>query len=203
MTTNPLTIGNDIVDLAYEAMQPPLHPRYLKRILAPSEEDFVRNYPELLWEFWAAKEAGYKALKRIAPETIFSPKRFIYSPEQQELAVEQIILRCIVEKDAGYVGVTCYPPSITKDQFATWISSNEESSPSESVRKLAINGIAQRLSIAHDECEIGHLRQHASTSWSNSTRIPVAIISKSNTRYPLSLSHHGSKIYASVLMVNS
>src|SRR5437870_677161 len=70
------SIGNDIVDLTLSS---PVHKRFLCRICSQSEQLWVTNSgnpPAALWFCWAAKEAAYKAMKKLDAETLFSPIQF-------------------------------------------------------------------------------------------------------------------------------
>lgn len=75
-----MSVGNDVVDLADpETRLEGLHPRFLERAFCAAERDRLetsRSRHALHWALWAAKESAYKALKRLVPETVFSPKEF-------------------------------------------------------------------------------------------------------------------------------
>ncbi len=73
-------IGNDVVDLADPESRPGAsHPRFDARVFGPDELAALAAEPEparLRWTLWAAKEAGYKVARKLAPRTIFAPRRF-------------------------------------------------------------------------------------------------------------------------------
>jgi hypothetical protein len=72
-------VGNDVVDLLDRDSDPStLSPRFDERVLHADERRAIEadRVPTLRWRFWAAKEAAYKAVKQIHPETVFSPIRF-------------------------------------------------------------------------------------------------------------------------------
>lgn len=75
-----MSVGNDVVDLAEpETRLPGLHPRFDERVFGAAERAALEASPErqrLHWALWAAKESGYKALKRREPKTVFSPREF-------------------------------------------------------------------------------------------------------------------------------
>jgi hypothetical protein len=75
-----VSIGNDIVDLADpETRHEGLHPRFDERVFRPGERALLGRSDSshvLRWALWAAKESAYKAMKRLEPELVFSPKRF-------------------------------------------------------------------------------------------------------------------------------
>ena len=78
-------VGNDVVDLLDPDSDPAtLNPRFDERVLHPEESRHAEERRAfdgeparaLRWRLWAAKEAAYKAVKQIRPETVFSPRRF-------------------------------------------------------------------------------------------------------------------------------
>lgn len=73
-------LGNDIVDLRDSESDPEtLHPRFDARVFAPVEREALAlcEQPEILrWQLFAAKEAAYKATKKVEPHAVFSPVRF-------------------------------------------------------------------------------------------------------------------------------
>ena len=75
-----MSVGNDVVDLADpETRLDALHPRFEERVFRAVERDLLeasRSRHALHWALWAAKESAYKAVKRLVPETVFSPKEF-------------------------------------------------------------------------------------------------------------------------------
>jgi phosphopantetheinyl transferase (holo-ACP synthase) len=76
-----VSLGNDVVDLGDpEARLEGLHPRFAERVFTPAErgrlEASGEERPVLHWALWAAKESAYKALARLEPRTVFSPRAF-------------------------------------------------------------------------------------------------------------------------------
>lgn len=73
-------LGNDVVDLkTADARCKSLDTRFLQRVLTPDELQAVLradNPDTLLWGFWAAKEAAFKALSKTAPEVTSAPRKF-------------------------------------------------------------------------------------------------------------------------------
>lgn len=73
-------VGNDVVDLAdVDADASTYSKRFDERVFTDAERAFIGAScdPGLCrWQLWAAKESAYKALKRVRPATVFSPRRF-------------------------------------------------------------------------------------------------------------------------------
>ena len=108
-----LSIGNDIIDLNHsDTLLCKIHPRFHKRVLNHSEISHIESIedPEefrlLLWVYWAAKEASYKALKRILPSLIFSYKRFFFHYELKKVTYNNTYtLSCFIEQTQDYIHI--------------------------------------------------------------------------------------------------
>jgi hypothetical protein len=90
-------LGNDVVDLWDPETRPgAAHPRFDVRVFDPTELAALarsRAPNQLRWVLWAAKEAAYKAAKRMDPTTLLSPRRFVVSslvrhPSSRSLRVQ-------------------------------------------------------------------------------------------------------------------
>lgn len=96
-----ISLGNDIVDLADpDTVDLSQNSKFLKRVYADSELDAAQALAEtdrsrLLWKLWAAKEAAYKAVKRMRPDVFFSPRSFCYSPNPDKIIFQDIC--CMLE----------------------------------------------------------------------------------------------------------
>lgn len=75
-----MSVGNDVVDLADpETRLDGLHARFEERVFCAVERQRLaasRSRHVLHWALWAAKESAYKAVKRLAPESVFSPREY-------------------------------------------------------------------------------------------------------------------------------
>jgi phosphopantetheinyl transferase len=75
-----LHLGNDIVDLkTTDARGKAEDRRFVQRVLTSGEQKALAaaEHPdELLWTFWAAKEAAYKAVSKTAPGISSAPRRY-------------------------------------------------------------------------------------------------------------------------------
>ncbi len=72
-------IGNDVVDLAdREALPSPRTSRFDMRVFSEVERHRIEHSGDPIlerWSLWAAKEAGYKLLRKLESDAIFSPSR--------------------------------------------------------------------------------------------------------------------------------
>lgn len=186
-------IGNDIVDLTDPEARPEgMHPRFDSRVFVRSESDLIRasGAPDRLrWMLWAAKEAAYKALKKIAPHTIFSPRRFVVLLNETlrgKVICAENTLPIQIWEEAGSV----HAIATTEDSLDARVLSGTETLesdraldaefPSEAVRALAIRELSQCLGVPREELAI-----------TRRARIPTLLRNGQSTDIDLSLSHHG------------
>lgn len=198
----PPTIGNDVVDLAYEATQPPLHPRYLKRVLSKEELSIVEKAPERLWEFWTVKEAAYKAIKRCRPECVFAHSQFVYRPELNTVIWKDIVLRVYIKKTSEYVIASC--TNEDERHVLHYIQkTNNNISSSLAVRELAIQSVSHSLGIVSSRITIENQARSENVSWASSTAIPLLYIDNVPSQHLLSLSHHGNFVGCATLIIGA
>ena len=73
-------IGNDVVDLKTgDARGKAGDARFMARVFSYAEQSAIRESTHadaLLWAFWAAREAAYKAVSKAAPEISSAPARY-------------------------------------------------------------------------------------------------------------------------------
>lgn len=107
-----IKIGNDIVDLECSPKHKAQDQRFMQRVFTPQEQAAIlkANDPEtLLWLFWAAKEAAYKAISKIESPPVFSHKLFEVSMSPDKYWVvkyQEHIVKCfthIVENKLVHV----------------------------------------------------------------------------------------------------
>lgn len=81
-------VGNDIVDLkTADALGKAGDFRFVERVLTRDEQSALRRseHPDaLLWAFWAAKEAAYKAISKRFPDISSAPRRYPVAIEAQK-----------------------------------------------------------------------------------------------------------------------
>ncbi|MBA4422980.1 MAG: hypothetical protein C0390_07735 [Syntrophus sp. (in: bacteria)] len=82
-------VGNDIVDLKEtDNCGKSGDDRFLGRVFTPEERDRIVEaaYPDkLLWAFWAAKEAAYKAVSRDDPSIRSTPRSYHVALDDQNI----------------------------------------------------------------------------------------------------------------------
>lgn len=186
-------IGNDVIDLTdAETRSEGRHPRFDARVFAGSELELLRlsGAPNRLrWMLWAAKEAAYKALKKIAPHTVFSPRRFVVKLSETlggNVTCEENTLPIQVWEEAG----SLHAIATTEESLGGGILSGTEvlepesahgvEYPGEAARTLAIRELSLRLGVPRDELSI-----------TRRGRVPTLLRKGVSTDIDLSLSHHG------------
>jgi phosphopantetheinyl transferase (holo-ACP synthase) len=99
--------GNDIVDLSEAASEGGKGDAFMSRVFAPEELIHIRTEePARIWEFWACKEASYKAISSRKSDLPFAWSRFIVSSGTGGLNTvrfEEHLIACRTEVTDHYV----------------------------------------------------------------------------------------------------
>lgn len=112
-----IKIGNDIVDLERSPKHKAQDQRFMQRVFTPQEQAAIleaKDPETLLWLFWAAKEAAYKAISKIDSPPVFSHKLFEVSLSPDKYWVvkyQEHIAKCythIVENQLVHVICVLY-----------------------------------------------------------------------------------------------
>ena len=192
-----MSVGNDVVDLADpETRLRGLHPRFAERVFSIAERDALeasRRSGELRdrllhWAFWAAKESAYKALKRLAPETVFSPKEFevdllpLPLAEVGGVATGRVLHRGqVFDVEVHHEGASVHAVAKSADAAGAgvlWRVERALGDQSVAVRRLAAGAIGSALGLDPRGLQIVR-------------RPPVATYQGHRLAVDLSLSHHG------------
>jgi phosphopantetheine--protein transferase-like protein len=200
-------VGNDVVDLRDRDSDPStLHSRFDERVLAPNELRALcasSDAPTHRWRLWAAKEAAYKALKKLDNATVFSPTRFRVALRRLAGAVvahtgtvacgaERCDVR-VEERDGFVHAIARVTGSVVRTDRERLLSEalrvapneigRDAHAPGRIARELALSRIAAVLSVAPDALEI---RKEG--------RIPKLWLHGEPAPCDLSLSHHGEVV---------
>lgn len=184
-------LGDDLVDLAdAETRAGAQHPRFDARVLSAAERAAVGRAPgaesarRLRWSFFAAKEASYKALRRLDPATIFAPVRFEVTfagdgagcvrHDRFALDVE------VEERDDALHAVASLAGRAPGWRLAGTAVAEPGEHDGAAARRLACARVAQALGI-----EAGRL------SVTREGRLPSLRLDGATLDATLSLSHHG------------
>ncbi len=188
-----MAVGNDVVDLADpETDLRLLHRRFAERVFTAAEQQaLARCEPQtavLHWALWAAKESAYKALKRRAPETVFSPREFaVQLPPEALVAEAGAASGAVVHRGRRFAldvrrdGDRIHAVARSADMEGLAILSAVDAAandPSEDVRRLAARALGTALGLDPAAVRIAG-------------RPPEATCQGRPLPAELSLSHHG------------
>jgi hypothetical protein len=178
-------LGNDVVDLA-ERDGPERHPRYDARAFDDAERRLIAREaaPERLRQLlWAAKESAFKALRRLDPAAIFSPRR--YAVELDEALRGRVrtpnglvFVRGRIDGDCVHVVAT--DRADPGASLLQGVARSSDADASRAARALAIEGLSARLARAPGELRVERVN-----------RMPVLRLRGCSIPAVLSLSHHG------------
>ena len=192
-------VGNDVVDLLDpDARGETLHPRFDERVFCKRERRVLARSADtdrLRWRMWAAKEAAYKAARKLDRRVIFSPRRFeTRGLEGARAATAGVVhagqpfaLRLAEHADAvhavAFSGRGRPALCDVRRLAAGHPALCDPDGPSRAVRALALAAAARLLHAPEEELEI--LRDG---------RIPRVYRRGALAPVDLSLSHHGAVI---------
>ena len=183
-------VGNDVVDLEdRESAADATHPRFDERVFAAEELASLgrgRTAQRLRWVLWAAKESTFKALKKLDPRAIFSPRRLVVQLETESAGSVRVGERLFSVRFTIHDGACHAVTSIDVDPRATIVSAirrlapDVAAEPRRAVRRLAIELLAPLLGVPTGELAIVSER-----------RVPHLRLAGRAAPVDLSLSHHG------------
>jgi len=189
-------LGNDVIDLADPETRA-RHPRFDARVFTAEERAGLARAadPERLrWRLWAAKEAAYKCLKKLAPATVFSPRRFAVRFESGSTGtVEHANLRlrlALFESGDALVAVASDggdPARVSRRVLGALPGDAAPEQASRLVRALAREAAAEQLGCAASE--LGFAKRGRAPSLERAGA-PVGL--------DLSLAHHGRFVAAAL-----
>ncbi len=206
-----LHVGNDIVDLDTRGtIGRAKDLRFVERILTPDEKKVLlgckENPDKLLWSFWAAKEAAFKAVSKTYPDISSAPRRYPVTLSSQSLKSKffghvgtpagSVAINIFIENNYVHcIGTTgsledlkrvFYDMERIDSESGTQLSPDQQSFL---VRKLAKEKIAQHLNLDKDNIDILRNRQKKRPG-------PPVICFNNRTSggMDISLSHHGQYV---------
>jgi phosphopantetheinyl transferase (holo-ACP synthase) len=202
MPTLPITplvtsIGNDLVDL--KDYDTETNPRFKERILTEYELHELRRDSTPVWLYWAAKETGYKVIKKTIKDLKFIPKEFELDKNNKTIKYKDMVVACDWLITEQYVYLYGSSDNVKLGQIHNWISEikdyEDKKEQSKLVRLLAKANISKLLKISED-----------SISFKNEPFIDETTVPKKSNYYPrllidgitsshqISFTHHGRYI---------
>ena len=192
-------VGNDVVDLRDADASDAMRPRFDARVFCDEELQALDAAPDRAlarWTRWAAKEAAYKAAKRVDAEVVFSPARFRTDLEvsadgealgrvETPVGALPVVVRAC--EGAVHAVVGCAEEEAICDVTRlpeAELDANDARAPSRAVRLLATQRVAARLGV---DAQCVEVRRRG--------RIPeLWIDGERRAELSLSLSHHGAVV---------
>jgi phosphopantetheinyl transferase (holo-ACP synthase) len=178
-------IGNDVVDLVHRGVQPGAqHPRFDARVFSERERALIAGdgTQRVRWVLWAAKEAAYKAAKKLDPAVVWAPSRFEVSLESRERGRvrhdgRDFALR--VDETGDFVHALAQAGALVGEP-SSGVAELASGDASAAARALAVRALAAQLDVAPERLSVV-----------KRGRIPVLCADGAPARADLSLSHHG------------
>jgi phosphopantetheinyl transferase (holo-ACP synthase) len=183
-------IGNDVVDLSDpEASHDACHWRFDRRVFAPEEfEALSTDHTDVQrrWILWSAKEAAYKAARRVCVGVTFSPAHFVVNLDRSlcgsvKVGTRRWPVQVRIDGDCVHAVVSENESFESTFSDSRRLTTAELCNPSQGVRQFAITSIAADLGVSTSDLRIEKIN-----------RIPQLIVAGEATPVALSLSHHGS-----------
>lgn len=193
-----MRLGNDIVDLAHpETLPGGLSPRFDVRVFTVAERELVSHAGPLggvsgrvwRWRLWSAKEAAYKAARKLVATAVWSPVKFAVRLTANRVVVDHPTGTCAVrwfdgpatsDGDPAWVHAVC-GDAVWTDRIVLDVAPTGQRDPSTGVRELACKRVAAAASAVGIDTSTSTVRTR--------DRIPEMLLA--STTHDLSLSHHG------------
>ena len=203
-------VGNDVVDLLdRDADRATYRPGFDARVFGAAERAAIHGAADasrVRWRLWAAKEAAYKAARRIDPETPFSPIGFAVD------AGDRSGVAATVRHGEARYAVRFHDGRDFVHAVATRVRA--DASPARSIAAPAVDAIFEAMLIGHarvaaptPDRQSALVRRHAAHAlavrWGIDSalidfervgRIPRILLEGRPTRVAVSLSHHGDHV---------
>ena len=188
------SFGNDIVDL--KSREKPLHERFIERVFSTEEQTQIGRDPTSIWRFWAAKEAAFKTIARLNPETVFSHREFRCNDEGTLVTYGDFKLPCLLKVTEDYVAALVGMECVLSSLFH-WVSEINESEGdlSRAVRNLAKRKISEHLGVSEERILLSEADK-------KNIKVPptISLEGASTEGWLLSYSHHGRFVAVALLI---
>jgi len=185
-----LRLGNDIVDRAATAEH---NPRFIDRILNPEEKSRHAAWSldePLLWLYWACKEAAYKAMRQ-THEIPFHHREFIVAPDLTSIRYHQTTLHLSTRHQGAAIFAMATDADIQTchSQIFAFDLEPAPNIQSDKARAILLDLAAANLLLPRAELSI-----------ITENRIPKIVYQSRILNHPVSLTHHGRYVAASLLV---
>jgi phosphopantetheinyl transferase (holo-ACP synthase) len=219
--------GNDIVSLTAINVTRTKGPEFYSKIISESEKELFAGldgdallFEHYVWLLWSVKEAAFKYLHRLDPETVFTPVKFVVSGlevpktaaisgfEAQEMIANGFEGLLVWNSVVSFKGHTLYAKTIIHLELISSVVNHSKnfSDVFWGIKRVEDTGYKFQ-SAAVRQFAIRHLQEILSLSQltigKNQDEVPVLLSDNVDTGVPISLSHHGNWIGYSFYNDNS
>lgn len=160
-----MLVGNDVVALgSAEAASSAERSGYTERVCSPAELARLRVAPRptvLLWQLFAAKEAAYKVVAKLAPAILFAHRQFEVSSDLAEVRHGDLRLSLVVDTTPERVHAVATTGGGVELSGVSTLASGEPQSGG--ARRALVRAVAARLGCPVDELSV--LRPARPGSW--------------------------------------
>ena len=158
-------VGNDVVALgSAEAAASSEREGYAERVCSPAELERLRASPHpplLLWQLFAAKEAAYKVVVKLAPTTLLAHRLFEVSPELTQVRHGDLVLPLWLDTTAQRVHAVVTTGGEVDLAGVSLLAEGEPQSGA--ARRALVRAAAKRLGCPVEELAV--LRPSRPGSW--------------------------------------
>lgn len=188
----PVAVGNDVVDLRDpDSVADARHPRWDERVFTVAEQARVRRAEaeeRVRWALWAAKEAAFKAARKLNPDVRFIPRDFaVKLLDDARAEVHHGLDRFHVwyEHARGWIHAAATPTE-ARPRWVVASLDEEEAPPGVRVRQVARQALASFLEVEPAELRVAMVEG-----------VPAVLRGEEVLPVDLSLSHHGRLVACS------
>lgn len=143
----------------------------------------------MLWSYWAAKEAAYKAIRQ-SRDIPFHHREFIVAADLQSIRYHDETLHLSVAPDPVFALVTDLPLVQCRSRIHSFTEEPEPAEQSRKARELLLDLAGELLQLPRAELSVG-----------SEQRIPRILYQQKVLPHPVSLTHHGRFVAASLAVV--
>jgi phosphopantetheinyl transferase (holo-ACP synthase) len=195
-------VGNDVVDLKEPTTAEHYQrSRFVARVCTADEAARVGSSDDphrMLWSLFAAKEAGFKVVAKLAPGIAFSPRRFVVNAEFTSVVHDDVKLWLQVTGADSWVhavaGQGPEKPVWTVERRAETVGE------SDAARALACRVAVQHLQINAQGLTV---ERHADQRFRDDLGPPCLLLDGQPLEVDLSLSHDGPWVACALLEQSS
>jgi phosphopantetheinyl transferase (holo-ACP synthase) len=158
----------------------------VERVFSQEEQRACTNINyQVVWKYWAAKEAAYKAIKRLDESVIFEPRQFRVCLKHLVVHYREQKLPICFSSNGAYLHCVCTSNSLLTQTQISIQRLNSTMSASAQARSTLLKSISKTLVVAEEQL---YFFKKKGTRRST---IPEVSVAGHCGRLISSISHHG------------